>query len=263
MSVLQRIVARKREELAERRAAASAGDVIRRAADTPEPRCFRTALESRSGAAPAVIAEIKRRSPSKGELRSELDAEQLARTYAAAGAAALSVLTDRDFFGGSEADLTAAVAAASLPALRKDFTIDAYQVYEARVIGASAILLIMRVLDDAQVRELLSVARQCRLAALVEVHDADELERAAGCGADLIGVNNRNLDTFEVSLDTSLALRARMPAGALAVAESGIHAADDVHRLAAAGFDAILVGESLVRASDPGAKLRELLGGAG
>ena len=253
--ILARIVAAKQEEVArnlplrdgwERQAADNAGS----------RRDFRAALASR---AIAVIAEIKRASPSKGLLAADFDPPRTARQYEAGGAAALSVLTDARYFQGSLADLGAARAAVSLPALRKDFTIDASQVVEAAAGGADAILLIAAILEERQIRDLRELAAQYRMAALVEVHDARELEVAAGAGADIIGVNNRNLSTFQVTLETSLRLAEHMPAGALRVAESGIGSADDVRRLREAGFTAFLVGEHLMKSADPAAALRELV----
>jgi indole-3-glycerol phosphate synthase len=208
----------------------------------------------------AAIAEIKRRSPSKGVLCENLDVAKVVRSYAAGGAAAVSVLTDAAFFGGSDADLQHAQASSGLPVLRKDFTVDEYQIHETRQMGADAILLIARILTDAQLRDYTRLARRLGLAALVEVHDEDELTRAVSCAAEIIGINSRNLDTFEVNLETALRLRKRVPVQCIAVAESGIHTPDDVRRLEDAGYDAILVGEALMRAADPGHKLAELLG---
>ncbi len=253
-TILERIVARKREELRERRRARSEASL--RGEASHAARDFAAALR---GPGLSAICEIKRRSPSKGVLREPLDPPQVAESYAKGGAAALSVLTDKDFFGGSEADLIAARRAVELPVLRKDFTIDPYQVWETRAIGADAILLIVRILSDAQMGELLAVGREAGLAALVEVHDERELDRAAEAKAEILGVNNRNLDDFTVSLETSLRLRARMPADVVAVSESGIRTADDAARLANAGYDAILVGESLITTPDPGETLKRLL----
>ncbi|MEP0847404.1 MAG: indole-3-glycerol phosphate synthase TrpC [Phycisphaerae bacterium] len=255
MSMLRQIVESKRREVADRgrlRPLAALRDAERGA-----PRDFAAALR---GEGFAAIGEIKRRSPSRGVLRTDLVAAELARTYERAGAAALSVLTDETFFGGSESDLRAARAAVRLPVLRKDFIIDSYQVYEARAMGADAVLLIVRILDHGALRDLHALTAELGLAALVEVHDERELERAAAVGARLIGVNNRDLDTLAVSLDTCLRLRPRIPAGCIAVAESGIARRADVERLERAGYDAMLVGESLVSSADPAAKLAELLG---
>lgn len=255
MSGLRKIVACKRQEVAERSRRRPLAAL--REAQRVAPRDFAAALR---GTGISAICEIKRRSPSRGVIRADLDAAELARTYERAGAAALSVLTDETFFGGSEADLRAARAAVGLPVLRKDFTIDPYQLYEARAMGADAVLLIVRILDDGALRDLHALAGELGLAALVEVHDERELDRAAGIGAQLVGVNNRDLDTLEVRPDTCLRLRSRIPVGSVAVAESGIASRADVERLLAAGYDAMLVGESLVGSADSAARLGELLG---
>lgn len=255
MTILERIVARKREEVAERRRQRPPAAL--RDAPVPPRRDFAAALRRRGLSA---ICEIKRRSPSRGVLRANLDPAALARDYERGGAAALSVLTDHDFFGGAEDDLSAARDAAALPVLRKDFTIDPYQLLEARSIGADAVLLIVRILDDSLLGELAAQAAELGLAALVEVHDENELERAVAAECGIIGVNSRNLDTFEVSLETALRLLPMIPAGCTSVAESGIHTHADVRRLEQAGYDAILVGESLVVSDDPRSKLAELLG---
>lgn len=254
MNILDTIVKQKRAEVAERKTSRPLS-ALRDLPATPA-RDFAAAL-ARPGL--SVIAEFKRRSPSRGLLAESLDPARVARAYEAGGAAAMSVLTDREFFGGSEADLQAARAAVCLPVLRKDFTIDEYQVHEARAIGADAVLLIVRILEDALLRDLLAAAGGVGLAALVETHTAEEVDRALAAGARIIGVNSRDPDTFEVRLDAALALRPRI-GDAIAVAESGIQTADDARRVRAAGFDAILVGESLVRSGDPQAKIAELLG---
>jgi indole-3-glycerol phosphate synthase len=206
------------------------------------------------------IAEIKRRSPSKGELSTELQPELVAKEYMAGGAACLSVLTDADHFGGSTTDLTLARQAAGLPVLRKDFTVQEADVVDARLMGADAVLLIVAALSDDELRAFSARARALGLAALVEVHDEAELERALGAGATLIGVNQRDLRTFEVDRDRACALVSGLPAEVTAVAESGIRSAEDASRLAEAGYDAILVGETLIRAPDRSAALRELIG---
>lgn len=257
MDILAKIVAHKRDEVASRRRVCPLAEP--RGATSPAPRDFAGALR-RPGV--SVIAEIKRRSPSKGELCAGLDVAALARGYEQRGAAALSVLTDGEFFGGSDEDLQRARGSTGLPVLRKDFTIDEYQIHEARRLGADALLLIVRILSDAQLRDYTRLAAELGLAALVEVHEQDELSRAIAGGAEIIGVNSRNLDTFEVSLDTPIDLKDAIPAGCLAVAESGVRTRDDVRRLEDAGYDAILVGETLVSSPDPGAKLAELLGAA-
>ncbi|MDP3001234.1 MAG: indole-3-glycerol phosphate synthase TrpC [Bryobacterales bacterium] len=253
--MLARIVEQKRVELAalgpcrpELEARAEAARAGRRG--------FRAALER---AAPAVIAEAKKASPSKGILAESFDPAAIARAYERGGAAALSVLTDERFFQGRLEHLEAARAAVSLPVLRKDFTIDEFQVVEAAAHDADAILLIAAILTVGQMRDLRELAARYGMAALVEVHDAEELERAVDAGADLIGVNNRNLRTFEVTLDTSLRLAERMPAGALAVSESGIHSRADIRTLMDAGYRAFLVGEHLMKAADPAEALRALV----
>lgn len=206
----------------------------------------------------AVIAEVKRRSPSKGDLFADLDPAALAQSYADGGAACLSVLTDVEFFGGGPEDLAAAREASGLPVLRKDFTVSEADVYEARLMGADAVLLIAAALDDGELARFHRAARDVGLDALVEVHDEAELARAVDAGAELIGVNQRDLVTFEVDTDRADRLATRMPAGTVAVAESGIAGADDVARLAEAGYHAVLVGESLVTSGDPAKAVGEL-----
>ncbi len=208
---------------------------------------------------PAVIAEIKKASPSKGVLATEFDPAGIARLYEQGGAAALSILTDEKHFQGRLADLDSARAAVQLPALRKDFTIDAYHVHEAAAYGADAILLIAAILTEREMRDFRELADHYHMAALVEVHDEEELKPALASGARLIGVNNRNLHTFEVSLETSIRLAEKIPAGVVRVAESGIHSADDVQRLRSEGYQAFLVGEHLMKSGDPAAALRALL----
>ncbi|MDZ7748866.1 MAG: indole-3-glycerol phosphate synthase TrpC [Halofilum sp. (in: g-proteobacteria)] len=257
--ILRRILARKAEEVAEAAAREPLGALSRRAAEADAPRGFRAALEARIAAGePAVIAEVKRASPSKGVLRADFDPEAIARAYADNGAAALSVLTDRDFFQGAPEHLAAARAASGLPALRKDFVVDPYQVYEARAMGADCILLIVAALGDAALRELRDAAAQLDMDVLVEVHDGDELERALAIGPDLVGINNRDLRTFETTTETTLALRDRVPDDVLLVTESGILDAVDVAAMQRAGVHAFLVGEAFMTAPDPGARLAEL-----
>ncbi|MEX2576094.1 MAG: indole-3-glycerol phosphate synthase TrpC, partial [Halofilum sp. (in: g-proteobacteria)] len=206
----------------------------------------------------AVIAEIKKASPSKGLLRADFDPAEIARSYAAGGAAALSVLTDRDFFQGDGSYLTAARAASGLPALRKDFIIDPYQVYEARAMNADCVLLIVAALDDAALRELHGLSIELGMDVLVEVHDEHELKRALAAGPDLIGINNRDLRTFETTPETTRELRGRVPPDVLLVTESGIHTQDDVAAMRAADVHAFLIGEAFMVASDPGAQLAAL-----
>ena len=259
--ILQKILARKAEEIAERSARLSLRELRRQIEDAPPPRSFLNRLEQAIAQdRPAVIAEIKRASPSKGLLRDPFLPAKIAQSYAVAGAACLSVLTDRDFFQGHEAYLKEARAACALPVLRKDFIIDPYQVYEARWIGADCILLIVAALENAALLELAQLAVDLKMDVLVEVHDAEELERALAMNAALIGINNRNLRTFETRLDTTLNLLPRIPAGRTIVTESGIHTPADVTLMRAYGVHAFLVGEAFMRADDPGAKLAELFG---
>ena len=257
--ILDRILARKVVEITERSARVPMTELVARVADLPDTRGFAAAIEAKIEAGlPAVIAEVKKASPSKGVIRVDFDPAAIAQSYERAGAACLSVLTDADFFQGSEAYLREARAACALPVLRKDFTIDPYQVYEARAMGADCILLIVAALDDEALLELSLLAAELDLDVLVEVHDEEELERALEVPAPLIGVNNRNLRTFEVSLDTSLKLRERAPADRLLVSESGIATIEDIARLRGAGIDAFLVGETFMRAADPGMALTQL-----
>ena len=257
--MLQTILRRKAEEVAARVAAVPADEMRARALDMPPTRGFAAALEARIAAgAPAVIAEVKKASPSKGVIRPDFHPADIARSYEAGGAACLSVLTDIDFFQGADAYLQQARAACTLPVLRKDFTIDPYQVHEARALGADCILLIVAALSDDHLAELCGTAMLLGLDVLVEVHDIDELERAIQVPAPLLGVNNRSLRTFEVSLDTTLALRDAVPRDRRLVTESGIHAAADVAKMRDAGIDAFLVGEAFMREPDPGAALRRL-----
>ena len=257
--ILNRILARKAEEIAARNAITPLAELAARCAELPPTRGFVAAIEMKIEAGqPAVIAEVKKASPSQGVIRADFDPAAIARSYAHAGAACLSVLTDADFFHGSEAYLQQARAACDLPVLRKDFTIDAYQVYVARAIGADCILLIAAALDDAALLELALLAAELELDVLLEVHDEEELDRALDIPVPLIGVNNRNLRTFTTSLDTTLRLRASVGAERLLVSESGIHAPADVARLREAGVDAFLVGEAFMRAPDPGVELARL-----
>ncbi len=257
--ILKTILARKAEEIRERSDCVSLRELSARATDAPPVRGFVAALDAKiaSGHA-AVIAEVKKASPSRGVIRPDFDPEAIARSYAAGGAACLSVLTDVDFFQGADAYLRQARNACDLPVLRKDFTIDPYQVHEARVLGADCILLIVAALGDAALRELSALAHDLGMDVLVEVHDGEELDRALATSARLIGINNRNLRTFETTLNTTLNLRARVPADRLLVTESGIVTRDDVARMRDAGVQAFLVGETFMRAEEPGAELRRL-----
>ena len=257
--ILNTILARKAEEIAERSARAPLADLIARANDASPVRGFAEALHERIALGDAaVIAEIKKASPSKGVIRPDFRPAEIAMSYEFGGAACLSVLTDVDFFQGADAYLQQAREACTLPVLRKDFTIDPYQVYEARVLGADCILLIVAALDDSQLVELSSLAMELQMDVLVEVHDIDELERALQVPVPLIGINNRNLRTFEVSLDHTLAMKDGVPKDRVLVTESGIVVADDVARMRAAGVNAFLVGETFMRAAEPGDALRQL-----
>ena len=250
--ILAQIVAVKRAELNR-----IASGLEKRATDSiGSRRDFAGALRTSS---PAIIAEIKKASPSKGVLLADFDPPRIAEAYQAGGAAALSVLTDEQHFQGCLADLESARAAVRLPVLRKDFTIDRAQIIEAAAAGADAVLLIAAILTERELRDFRETAEKYKMTALVEVHDGEELSAAAASGARVIGVNNRDLRTFEVSLDTSLKLAERMPAGVIKVAASGIHSAVDIHRLRQAGFDAFLVGEHLMRSGNPEQALQALL----
>jgi indole-3-glycerol phosphate synthase len=259
VTILDRILERKAEEVQRLRRERGEAELLRAAAGAPPTRDFGVAL--RSGAPPRLIAEFKRASPSAGTIRAGADPAEIARGYETAGAAALSVITDRDFFGGSLDDLRAARACVSLPVLRKDFTLDALQILEARAAGADAVLLIVAALDDASLRALLDVAREQSLAVLVEVHTRPELERAVAAGANLLGVNNRDLRSFKTDVEVTRALL-HHAAGRTLVSESGISDPETVRQLAAEGVDAFLVGEALMRAEDPGGELRRLRGEA-
>ena len=259
--VLARILATKREEVAARSAVRALGEVRAAALAAPPARGFAAALQRRTGAGhPAVIAEVKKASPSRGVIRPDFDPPAIARSYATGGAACLSVLTDEQYFQGADDYLVAARAACDLPVLRKDFMIDPWQIWESRALGADCVLLIVAALDDGMLHALSETAGEAGLDVLVEVHDAEELDRALALPTPLVGINNRDLRSFETSLDVSLTLHARMPAGRLTVAESGIHTTADVARLRDAGIDAFLVGEAFMRADDPGEALANLFG---
>ncbi|HET7364350.1 MAG TPA: indole-3-glycerol phosphate synthase TrpC [Burkholderiales bacterium] len=253
MTVLERILEVKRAEIAA--AKPRNPDIERQAKAAAAPRDFVAALRARE---PAVIAEIKKASPSRGVLREDFDPAAIATSYERAGAACISVLTDAQFFQGSAAHLAAAKAACSLPVLRKDFVIEPYQVWESRAMGADCILLIAACLSKGEMRELERLAQELRMAVLVEVHDAHELEVALTLTTPLIGINNRNLKSFETRLETTLDLLPRVPRNRMVITESGILSGDDVSRMRSAGIRAFLVGEAFMRAPDPGAALRGL-----
>jgi indole-3-glycerol phosphate synthase len=257
--ILQRILERKRAEVAERARRVPLAQLQRAAASAPALRGFVAALRARvARRKPAVIAEIKKASPSKGVLRADFQPAAIARSYAEHGATCLSVLTDVDFFQGADEYLQQARDACELPVLRKDFTIDAYQIHEARALGADCILLIVAALDDTQLRELAGVARALGLDVLVEVHDAAELERALPLDTPLIGINNRNLRSFETMLDTTLRLLPMIPKERIVVTESGILDPRDVALMRKNDVHAFLVGEAFMKADDPGQRLAEL-----
>jgi len=262
-TILKKILDRKREEVQERSSRVSIAELeacieAMRGTDQ-DPRGFADAMAAKIAAGQsAVIAEAKKASPSKGMLREDFDPAQIARSYEAGGAACLSVLTDADFFQGSEDYLRQARAACSLPVIRKDFIVDPYQVYEARAMGADCILLIVSALEDEQMARLNNLARRLGMDVLVEVHGADELERALQLDNRLIGINNRNLHTFEVTLDNTYDLLAKIPADRIVVTESGIRDRDDVEAMRAHNVHSFLVGEAFMRADEPGTKLKAL-----
>lgn len=260
--ILERILATKQRELAERRAQRSVDDLQQQAHQVSPPRGFIAALRRRvrQGGC-GVIAEIKKASPSKGVIREDFDVVEIARSYEAGGASCLSVLTDRDYFQGHEVFLTQARAACSLPVIRKDFIVDPYQVVEARAIGADCILLIVAALSDHDLASLHAAARAQGMDVLVEVHDGDELERALKLDIELIGINNRDLRTFDTSLETTLELLPRVPDGCMVVTESGIHTRADIELMRDHDVHAFLVGEAFMRAADPGQSLADLFNG--
>jgi len=260
-SLLKKIIAHKHEEVAHRRRRRSLGELRSRCQDAPPCRNFAGTLRRRvEGGHWGVIAEIKRASPSQGKIRADLDPATLAAEYAAAGATCLSVLTDRAFFEGADLDLEAARQAVELPVLRKDFIIDPYQLHESRLMGADCVLLIVAALEaGGLLAELARQAAELGLDTLVEVHDERELQQALELRAGLLGINNRNLHTFQTSLDTTLRLSGQVPQDWLTISESGIRTPDDLRRLAAQGVHALLVGESLLRQPQPGAALEALL----
>lgn len=257
-SFLTRIVAHKQEEVRSAKRKSSLADLEQRTKSQSPVRDFRQALLA--GGDVTVIAELKKASPSAGVLREDFDPQQLAQSYAANGAAALSVLTDENFFQGHLDYLNQARGVCSLPALRKDFIIDSYQITEARAFGADAVLLIVAILDAGQLAELLALTKELGMHALIEVHGAHEIEIALPAGAEIIGINNRDLQTFSVSLATSEKLAALIPTNCVRVAESGITSRNEVERLADCGFDAILIGSHLMRQPDPGKALSNFVG---
>jgi indole-3-glycerol phosphate synthase len=258
MTALDEILATKRDEITMLHRPEVRDLLQREALEGPAPRDFLGALRA-GGAQLGVIAEIKRRSPSKGPLAPDLDAAVIAKSYESGGAACLSVLTDAVYFGGTVEDLRVARASVGIPVLRKDFVLDEVQVYETRAVGADAMLLIAAaVTDDVLFADLHALALELELAVLVEAHDEREVERALGVGAQIVGVNARDLDTFSEDLSVGERVVARFPAGVLAVAESAIRSEEDAARMAAMGFDAVLVGEMLVRSADPRATVRAL-----
>tara|TARA_R110001592_G_scaffold42588_11_gene138268 strand:- start:181 stop:975 length:795 start_codon:yes stop_codon:yes gene_type:complete len=258
-TILQNIIARKHEEVAERKALIPLAELQLTAASADAPRGFAAAIKRAAAARrPAVIAEIKKASPSKGVLREHFVPAEIAASFEKGGAVCLSVLTDIDFFQGSDDYLRQARAACNLPIIRKDFLVDVYQVVEARAMGADCILLIASALDDAQLADLAAVARELRLDVLVEVHDGEELTRALKLDTPLIGINNRNLHTFEVTLDTTLELLPQIPADRLLITESGILSRADVELMLAHEVYGFLVGEAFMRAANPGSELKRL-----
>jgi indole-3-glycerol phosphate synthase len=258
--ILDRILARKREEVEAARAAVPFAQLEARAKSAPPPRDFVAAIRAKiASGRPAVIAEIKKASPSQGVLRADFEPAAIARSYEAAGAACLSVLTDRDFFQGAHEHLAQARSACAVPVLRKDFIIEPYQVYESRALGADCILLIAAALARQDMRGLEAAARSLGMAVLVEVHDAEELDAALTLATPLLGINNRDLRSFQTRLQTTLDLLPRVPKGRVVVAESGILRSADVAMLQRHGVPAFLVGEALMRAADPGKALQELI----
>jgi indole-3-glycerol phosphate synthase len=257
--ILQKIVARKHEEIAERLTQVSLDDMKAKQVDADKPRGFVDALLAKQSAGKAgVIAEIKKASPSKGVLREDFQPARIAQSYAQHGAACLSVLTDVDFFQGSDAYLQQARAACGLPVIRKDFIVDPYQIYESRALGADCILLIAACLEDAQMAELNALAHELGMDVLLEVHDAQELERGLQVPGRMMGINNRNLRTFDVDLHTTLDLLGQIDNERLVVAESGIHTPSDVRLMREHNVNTFLVGEAFMRAPEPGVKLAEL-----
>ncbi|WP_257287082.1 indole-3-glycerol phosphate synthase TrpC [Endozoicomonas sp. SESOKO2] len=260
-TILNTIVERKRGEVAERQATLPMQEVITRARHSEGTRGFAKSLEARTEIQQAaIIAEIKKASPSKGVIREKFDPANIAQSYEKAGASCLSILTDKDFFQGDESYLKEARSACALPVLRKDFMIDPWQIYESRMIGADCILLIAACLTDGELQEFSSTALDLGMDVLVEVHDANELERALPLEGTLLGINNRNLHTFEVSLDNTFSLLGKIPKGRKVITESGIHTAEDVDSMFSKGVNSFLVGEAFMLQEDPGEGLKKLFG---
>lgn len=258
-TILKKILARKQEEIIERSRAVSVEQLLEKAASASATRGFAAALAAKLAVGEsAVIAEIKKASPSKGVIRENFDPAAIARSYAKGGAACLSVLTDVDFFQGADRFLTMAREACDLPVIRKDFIIDSYQIYEARAMGADCILLIVSALNEQQLNELHEVALTMGMDVLIEVHDAEELTTALKLDNPMVGINNRNLHSFDVSLDNTFQLLEQIPSGKIVITESGIHNSDDVAAMRANNVNAFLVGEAFMRSQEPGEKLREL-----
>ena len=258
-TILKKILARKREEIAERSAIVSAEELLVRAGSASAPRGFAAAMAAKIAAGEsAVIAEIKKASPSKGVIREDFDSASIAASYAAGGAACLSVLTDVDFFQGADEYLQAARAACDLPVIRKDFIIDKYQIYEARAMSADCILLIVSALSEDQLQQLHDEAQSLGMDVLIEVHDKPELEIALKLDNPMVGINNRNLHSFEVSLENTYQLLEQIPAGKIVITESGIHQRDDVAAMRDRNVNAFLVGEAFMRSDEPGQRLREM-----
>lgn len=258
--ILERICADKRDHIARQKTARPLTEIEDEAGAAGPPRGFRTALgKARAAGRYGLIGEIKRASPSKGLIRADFDPERLAAAYAGGGATCLSVLTDRPYFQGEDGHLTAARGAVDLPVLRKDFMLDPYQIIESRALGADCVLLILAALSDAQAAELQAAARDWGMDALVEIHSRDECDRALALDADMIGINNRDLKTFDVSIETTVELAATIPEGRLVIAESGLYSRADLDRCASAGVTSFLIGEALMRQDDVSQATRQLV----
>jgi indole-3-glycerol phosphate synthase len=254
---LQKILEHKKKEMAERKALLPLSELKRRLGETPAPLNFEGAIRSRQE---ALIAELKRSSPSRGRIREDFEPAAIARVYAESGAAAISVLTEQRFFEGHDSFLRQVRKSVSIPLLRKDFIIDPYQIYETRFLGGDAILFIARALDTGPLGEFLRLSSELGLSSLVEIHDEDDLEKAVSAGARMIGINNRDLSTFSTDLETSIRLAPLLPKGVTVISESGIRSRRDIERLRAAGVHGFLVGEALMTAGDIAGKIKELLG---